>query len=88
MTYIRRERDWEVRAAAEGRPVVPTRLLPVLPPAIAAQVRRPAEQLTSGNGHSPGNGHVPQLAAGGVPGGAGALGPGPGADDHAAHGHG
>jgi ferredoxin len=63
MTYIRRERDWAERAAAEGRPVVPTRLLPVLPAAIAAQVRGPAPQLAGGNGH--GNGHVPQLTAGG-----------------------
>ena len=39
MTYIRRERDWAERAAAAGRPVTPTRLLPMLPAAIAAQVR-------------------------------------------------
>ena len=85
MTYIRRERDWEERAAAEGRPVVPTRLLPVLPPAVAAQVRTPATQLASGNGHGAGNGHVPQLAAtsGSGPSAAGGAG-----DEHAGHGHG
>ena len=38
MTYIRRERDWAERAAASGRPVDPTRLLPMLPAAVAAQI--------------------------------------------------
>ena len=31
VTYIRRERDWAARAAAEGRFVDAARLLPVLP---------------------------------------------------------
>jgi hypothetical protein len=80
MTYIRRERDWAERAADEGRPVVPTRLLPMLPAAIAAQVRREAEALPAGgNGH--GNGHVPALTAGN---GSGAEG----AEPHSGHGHG
>jgi hypothetical protein len=73
MTYIRREADWAERAAAEGRPVVPTRLLPMLPPSVAARI-------SAGNGHGNGNGHghdVPALTAG--PGSAG---------DHAGHGHG
>jgi NADPH-dependent glutamate synthase beta subunit-like oxidoreductase/formate hydrogenlyase subunit 6/NADH:ubiquinone oxidoreductase subunit I/ferredoxin len=45
VTYIRRERDWAERAAAEGRLLEPGRMLPVLPPSIA------------GNGHGTGNGH-------------------------------
>jgi formate dehydrogenase major subunit len=68
MTYIRRERDWAERAAAEGRPTQPTRLLPMLPAAVAAQIRResagPALGAGSGNGQSHGNGHVPALTAG------------------------
>ena len=35
VTYIRRERDWATRAAAEGRLVDPARLLPMLPPTVA-----------------------------------------------------
>jgi len=77
MTYIRRERDWAERAAAEGRPIEPTRLLPVLPASVAAYV---AKSLGDGNGH--GNGHAPALTAG-----RGAAGP-DGAGDHAGHGHG
>ncbi|MCU0505319.1 MAG: FAD-dependent oxidoreductase [Chloroflexi bacterium] len=45
MTYVRRERDWAERALAEGRPVRPDRLLPVLPAGITSG---------GGNGH---NGH-------------------------------
>jgi formate hydrogenlyase subunit 6/NADH:ubiquinone oxidoreductase subunit I len=45
VTYIRRERDWAERAAAEGRIISPDRLLPVLPASLA------------GNGHGNGNGH-------------------------------
>jgi NADPH-dependent glutamate synthase beta subunit-like oxidoreductase/formate hydrogenlyase subunit 6/NADH:ubiquinone oxidoreductase subunit I/ferredoxin len=73
MTYIRREADWAERAAAAGRPVEPTRLLPMLPPSVAARI-------SAGNGHGNGNGHghdAPALTAG--PGSAG---------DHASHGHG
>jgi hypothetical protein len=63
MTYVRRERDWAERAAAEGRAVAPTRLLPMLPAAIAAQIAR--GELGAGNGHGSGNGHAPALTAGG-----------------------
>ena len=78
MTYIRRERDWVERAAAAGRPVAPTRLLPMLPAAVAAQIAKgEIGGNGSGNGHT--NGHVPALTAGHGPGGAG---------DHAGHGHG
>ncbi|HEY3165174.1 MAG TPA: FAD-dependent oxidoreductase [Candidatus Limnocylindrales bacterium] len=63
MTYVRRERDWAERAAAEGRAVAPTRLLPMLPAAISAQIAR--GELGAGNGHGSGNGHAPALTAGG-----------------------
>jgi ferredoxin len=77
MTYIRRERDWATRAAAEGRPVAPTRLLPMLPASVAAYV---AKAIDEGNGHDGhGNGHVPALTAG-----QGAADGG----EHAGHGHG
>jgi ferredoxin len=50
VTYIRRERDWAERAAAEGRLIRQDRLLPVLPASVAAQ--------DGGNGHGHGrNGH-------------------------------
>jgi NADPH-dependent glutamate synthase beta subunit-like oxidoreductase/formate hydrogenlyase subunit 6/NADH:ubiquinone oxidoreductase subunit I/ferredoxin len=54
MTYVRRERDWAERAAAQGREIRPDRLLPVLPAGIAA---------ANGNGHNGhrdggGNGHA------------------------------
>jgi ferredoxin len=76
MTYIRREADWAERAAAAGRAVTPTRLLPMLPPSVAAAI---TAGNGNGNGHAHGNGH------GGNP----ALGPGHGsAGDHAGHGHG
>ncbi|MEX1169980.1 MAG: FAD-dependent oxidoreductase [Chloroflexota bacterium] len=48
VTYIRRERDWAARAAAEGRFVDTARLLPVLPATVAG---------LPGNGHGNGNGH-------------------------------
>jgi NADPH-dependent glutamate synthase beta subunit-like oxidoreductase/formate hydrogenlyase subunit 6/NADH:ubiquinone oxidoreductase subunit I/ferredoxin len=76
MTYIRRERDWAERAAAAGRPVAPTRLLPMLPAAVAAQIAKGDGAGSGSNGH--GNGHVPALTAG----------HGHGAGDHAGHGHG
>jgi NADPH-dependent glutamate synthase beta subunit-like oxidoreductase/formate hydrogenlyase subunit 6/NADH:ubiquinone oxidoreductase subunit I/ferredoxin len=50
VTYIRRERDWAARAAAAGRVVDSTRMLPVLPPAVAG--------VQTGNGHANGNGHA------------------------------
>jgi formate dehydrogenase major subunit len=52
VTYIRRERDWAARAAAEGRIIDPGRLLPVLPASIAEQIAAGA----GGNGHGNGNG--------------------------------
>ena len=45
MTYVRRERDWAERAVAEGRLLRTGRLLPVLPPGLAAG---------GGNGHNGG----------------------------------
>jgi formate dehydrogenase major subunit len=72
MTYIRRERDWAARATAEGRSVTPTRLLPMLPPSVAAA-------LSAGNGHGNGHGQAPALTAGHGS---------PGQGDHAGHGHG
>jgi NADPH-dependent glutamate synthase beta subunit-like oxidoreductase/formate hydrogenlyase subunit 6/NADH:ubiquinone oxidoreductase subunit I/ferredoxin len=48
MTYVRRERDWAERAVAEGRLIQSGRLLPMLPPGLAAG---------GGNGH---NGHGPE----------------------------
>ena len=77
MTYIRRERDCIERAAAEGRQVAPTRLLPMLPAAVAAQI---AKGGNGGAGNGNGHGHVPALTAG--------HGPGSGAGDDAGHGHG
>jgi ferredoxin len=75
MTYIRRERDWVERAAAEGRAVQPTRLLPMLPPSVAAR-------LAEGNGHGNGNGHGHGAATPALTAGNGSAG------DHAGHGHG
>jgi ferredoxin len=49
VTYIRRERDWAARAAAEGRLIDPTRMLPMLPPVVTGI---PA----GGNGHGRGTG--------------------------------
>ena len=37
VTYIRRERDWATRAAAEGRIIDPGRMLPMLPPTIVGR---------------------------------------------------
>jgi len=53
-TYIRRERDWAARAAAEGRAIRPDRLLPVLPAALAGDGH--------GNGHGDGHASVGQVA--------------------------
>ena len=78
VTYIRRERDWAERAAEEGRPIVPTRLLPMLPASVAAYV---AKGLPAGDSQGNGNGHVPALTAGN---GSSAEG----ADPHSGHGHG
>jgi hypothetical protein len=64
VTYIRRERDWAARAAAEGRFVDRARLLPVLPATIAG-IPGNGNVLAHGNGHglahgdgrAHGNGH-------------------------------
>jgi formate dehydrogenase major subunit len=48
VTYIRKERDWLQRAAAEGRYIDAGRLLPMLPPSL---------QAGNGNGSGHGNGH-------------------------------
>jgi formate hydrogenlyase subunit 6/NADH:ubiquinone oxidoreductase subunit I len=52
VTYIRRERDWAARAAAEGRLIDTTRMLPMLPPVVTGI-------SAGGNGHThgTGNGH-------------------------------
>ena len=50
VTWIRRERDWVARAQAEGRPIDPGRLLPMLPAGIQPAAR-------DGNGRSHGDGH-------------------------------
>jgi hypothetical protein len=55
VTYIRRERDWAARAAAEGRIVDTSRMLPMLPPTVTG---------VAGNGH--GNGHGPSHDHGGT----------------------
>ncbi len=55
VTYIRRERDWATRAAAEGRLIDTTRMLPMLPPTIGGV---PA----NGNGQAHGNGHGAAIA--------------------------
>ena len=66
VTYIRRERDWAARAAAEGRIVDTSRMLPMLPPSVTGV------PTGNGHGHSHGNGHDHGAVA--------ALGPGaPGA---------
>jgi NADPH-dependent glutamate synthase beta subunit-like oxidoreductase/formate hydrogenlyase subunit 6/NADH:ubiquinone oxidoreductase subunit I/ferredoxin len=70
VTYIRRERDWVERAAAEGRLVRSDRLLPVLPASIAGNGG-------NGGGHAHGNGHAH---------GDGDGSHGAGAGSHAGHG--
>ena len=50
VTYIRRERDWATRAAAEGRLVDPARMLPVLPAGVVGVGG-------NGNGHATGHDH-------------------------------
>jgi len=54
VTYIRKERDWAARAAAEGRIVDPGRLLPMLPASIAGASSNGGH---GGNGHGNGHGH-------------------------------
>jgi hypothetical protein len=50
VTYIRRERDWATRAAADGRLIDTTRMLPMLPPTVTGVA-------DNGHGHAHGNGH-------------------------------
>ena len=57
VTYIRRERDWATRAAAEGRVFDSARMLPMLPPTISGVPGPQIASLGSGNGHAHGNGH-------------------------------
>ena len=66
VTYIRRERDWATRAAAEGRILRPDRLLPVLPASVAGNG-------SGGNGGHGGNGNGGHAHDHG-PSGAGATG--------------
>jgi ferredoxin len=54
VSYIRRERDWAARAAAEGRSTV-SRLLPVLPPSLS--LRGVPVRPGDGDGHGNGHGH-------------------------------
>jgi ferredoxin len=53
VTYIRRERDWATRAAAEGRLIDTTRMLPMLPPVVTGVPGGNG----NGHGHSHGDGH-------------------------------
>ncbi|MGK2850581.1 MAG: FAD-dependent oxidoreductase [Candidatus Limnocylindrales bacterium] len=69
VTYIRRERDWATRAAAEGRLIDASRMLPMLPAAIAGVPSGGNGNGHGGHGHAGhdhGNGHgaVPALGPG------------------------
>ena len=48
VTYIRKERDWAARAAAEGRLIEPDRLLPVLPAVDRRWLERRATATATG----------------------------------------
>jgi NADH-quinone oxidoreductase subunit I len=65
VTYIRKERDWAARAAAEGRIIEPGRLLPMLPPSIGGSSSNGGDGHGHGNGHSHdhGDGHGGNAAA-------------------------
>jgi NADPH-dependent glutamate synthase beta subunit-like oxidoreductase/formate hydrogenlyase subunit 6/NADH:ubiquinone oxidoreductase subunit I/ferredoxin len=67
VTYIRKERDWAARAAAEGRIVDPGRLLPMLPPSIASSSNGGKGHGEGGNGHGHdhGDGHGHAASTGG-----------------------
>ncbi len=56
VTYIRRERDWAARAAADGRTFDSARMLPMLPPTISGVPGPNVASLGSGDGHGH-NGH-------------------------------
>jgi len=55
MSWVRRERDWLVRAEESGRPLVAGRLLPVLPATIGGNGH--SGNGTGGNGHGGGHAH-------------------------------
>jgi hypothetical protein len=60
ISYIRKERDWAERAAAEGRLIPASRLLPVLPASLASASRPDGGRvpaLTAGQARDAGNGH-------------------------------
>ena len=63
VTYIRRERDWADRAAAEGRIIDRSRLLPMLPPTIGG-IPTPGGNGHGGNGHDHGHDHGAVAAIG------------------------
>jgi ferredoxin len=56
VTYIRRERDWASRAAAEGRLIDTARMLPMLPPTVTG-VAAGGNGNGHDHGHAHGNGH-------------------------------
>jgi formate hydrogenlyase subunit 6/NADH:ubiquinone oxidoreductase subunit I/thioredoxin reductase len=64
VTYIRRERDWAERAAAEGRIFDPSRLLPVLPASVASGAAGNGNGHGNGHGHGPDDGHSHGAAGG------------------------
>src|SRR4051794_582716 len=57
VTYIHREADWVERAAASGRLVDTTRMLPMLPPVVTGVPGGNGNGHAHGNGHGPGDGH-------------------------------
>jgi ferredoxin len=59
VTYIRRERDWASRAAAEGRLIDTARMLPMLPPTITGI---PTNGHGRAHGNGDGHGHGEALA--------------------------
>ncbi|MFP5342809.1 MAG: hypothetical protein ACLGIJ_07800, partial [Candidatus Limnocylindria bacterium] len=65
VTYIRRERDWATRAAAEGRLVDTSRMLPVLPPTLGGiAAGGTGDHHGHAHGHANGNGHGAVAALG------------------------
>jgi NADPH-dependent glutamate synthase beta subunit-like oxidoreductase/formate hydrogenlyase subunit 6/NADH:ubiquinone oxidoreductase subunit I/ferredoxin len=65
VTYIRRERDWATRAAAEGRIVDTARMLPMLPAALAGiPAGGTGDHHGHAHGHANGNGHGAVAALG------------------------
>lgn len=65
VTYIRRERDWASTAAAEGRIIDTTRMLPMLPPTIGGVPAGGSDDHRGhAHGHANGNGHGAVAALG------------------------